>query len=154
MNPFYRKPKPETMKKNREIARTQYKEEMEWLKDNLDTLAKTKNKFMIEMYTILVSGGRKITPKMADAIKNGIERCKNHPKFNPVSKVEAEAKLKPILEKIVMVERLAEQKNDKALGFVQKVKEYVKMNYRVTKKQMQALNKVYKRCSEDLFKDE
>ena len=152
MNPFYRKPKPETMKKNRDIARTQYKEEMEWLKDNLDILSKTKNKFMIEMYTILISGGRKITPKMADAIKNGIERCKNNPKFNPVLKTEAEAKLKPILEKIVMVERLAEQKNDKALGFIHNVKEYVKNNYRVTKKQMEALNKVYKRCSEDLFK--
>ena len=152
MNPFYRKPKPETMKKNREIARTQYKDEMQWLKDNLQTLTETKNKFMIEMYTILVSGGRKITPKMADAIKNGIERCKNNPKFNPVLQTEAEAKLKPILEKIAMVERLAESKNDKALGFVQKVKEYVKMNYRITKKQMQALNKVYKRCSEDLFK--
>ena len=152
MNPFYRKPKPETMKTNREIARTQYKEEMEWLKDNLQTLTETKNKFMIEMYTILVSGGRKITPKMGDAIKNGIERCKNNPKFNPVLKTEAEAKLGPILEKIAMVERLAEQKNDKALGFIQNVKEYVKNNYRVTKKQMEALNKVYKRCSEDLFK--
>ena len=140
------------MKTNREIARTQYKEEMQWLKDNLDILTKTKNKFMIEMYTILVSGGRKITPKMADAIKNGIERCKNNPKFNPVLKTEAEAKLRPILEKIAMVERLAEQKNDKALGFIQNVKEYVKNNYRVTKKQMTALNKVYKRCSEDLFK--
>ena len=153
-NPFYRKPKPETMKTNREIARTQYKEEMEWLKDNLDTLAKTKNKFMIEMYTILVSGSRKITPKMADAIKNGIERCKNNPKFNPVLKTEAEAKLKPILEKIAMVERLAESKGDRALEFIQNVKQYVKNNYRVTKKQMTALNKVYKRCSEDLFKDE
>ena len=154
MNPFYRKPKPETMKTNREIARTQYKEEMEWLKDNLQTLTETKNKFMIEMYTILISGGRKITPKMADAIKNGIERCKNHPKFNPVSKTEAEAKLKPILEKIAMVERLAESKGDRALEFIQNVKQYVKNNYRVTKKQMTALNKVYKRCSEDLFKDE
>ena len=154
MNPFYRKPKPETMKNNREIARTQYKEEMEWLKDNLDTLTKTKNKFMIEMYTILISGGRKITPKMADAIKNGIERCKNNPKFNPVLKTEAEAKLKPILEKVVMVERLAEQKGDRALEFVQSVKQYVKNNYRITKKQMEGLNKVYKRCSEDLFKDE
>ena len=140
------------MKTNREIARTQYKDEMQWLKDNLQTLTKTKNKFMIEMYTILVSGGRKITPKMGDAIKNGIERCKNNPKFNPVLKTEAEAKLRPILEKIAMVERLAEQKNDKALGFIQNVKEYVKNNYRVTKKQMTALNKVYKRCSEDLFK--
>ena len=154
MNPFYRKPKPETMKKNREIARTQYKEEMQWLKDNLDTLAKTKNKFMIEMYTILVSGGRKITPKMADAIKNSIQKCKNNPKFNPLLQTEAKAKLQPILEKIAMVERLAESKNDRALEFIQNVKEYVKNNYRVTKKQMTALNKVYKRCSEDLFKDE
>ena len=142
------------MKTNREIARTQYKEEMQWLKDNLDILTKTKNKFMIEMYTILVSGGRKITPKMGDAIKNGIERCKNNPKFNPVLKTEAEAKLKPILEKVVMVERLAEQKGDRALEFVQSVKQYVKNNYRITKKQMEGLNKVYKRCSEDLFKDE
>ena len=152
MNPFYRKPKPETMKKNREIARTQYKDEMQWLKDNLQTLTETKNKFMIEMYTILVSGSRKITPKMADAIKNGIKRCNNNPKFNPVLQTEAEAKLKPIMEKIAMVEKLAESKNDKALGFIQNVKEYVKNNYRVTKKQMEALNKVYKRCSEDLFK--
>ena len=34
-------------------------------------------------------------------------------------------------------------------------KNYVKMNHRITKKQMTALNKVYKRVSEDLFdKDE
>ena len=155
MNPFYRKPKPETMKNNREIARTQYKEEMEWLKDNLQTLTETKNKFMIEMYTILISGSRKITPKMADAIRNGIKRCKNNPKFNVVLQTEADAKIKPILEKIVMVERLAEEKGDRALRFVQNVKTYVKANYRITKKQMEGLNKVYKRCSEDLFnKDE
>ena len=106
------------------------------------------------MYTILITGSRKITPKMATAIRNSIEKCKNNPLYNPELKAEAYEKLKPILEKIVMVERLAESKNDKALGFIQNVKEYVKNNYRVTKKQMEALNKVYKRCSEDLFKDE
>ena len=152
MNKFYRKPKPETMKKNRETYVKLYKEEIKWLKNNIQTLTETKNKFMIEMYTILISGSRKITPKMADAIKNGIERCKKHPKFNDVVRLEQESKLKPILEKIAMVEKLAESKNDKALGFIQNVKEYVKNNYRVTKKQMEALNKVYKRCSEDLFK--
>ena len=152
MNRFYKKPKPETMKKNRETYAELYKEEIKWLKENLQTITETKNKFMIEMYTILISGSRKITPKMADAIKNGIHRCKNHPKFNDVVRLEQEAKLKPIMEKIAMVERLAESKNDKALGFIQNVKEYVKTNYRVTKKQMEALNKVYKRCSEDLFK--
>jgi len=152
MNRFYKKPKPETIQKNRETYAELYKEEIKWFGENLQTLIETKNKFMIEMANILVTGSRKITPKMEDAIKNGISRCMNNPKFNPVLQIEAEAKLKPILEKIAMVEKLAESKNDKALGFIQNVREYVTNNYRVTKKQMEALNKVYKRCSEDLFK--
>ena len=152
MNRFYKKPKPETMKKNRETYAKLYPNEIKWLKDNLQTLTEMKNNFMIEMYTILITGSRKITPKMANAIMDGIKRCNNNPKFNDVLRIEQEAKLQPIMEKIVMVEKLAESKNDKALGFIQNVKEYVKNNYRVTKKQMEALNKVYKRCSEDLFK--
>ena len=152
MNRFYRKPKPETMKKNREEYAKLYPNEIKWLKNNLQTLTQTKNKFLIDMYTILISGSRKITTKMATAISNGIERCKNNPNFNEDVRQSEEARLKPILEKIAMVEKLAESKNDKALGFIQNVKQYVKNNYRVTKKQMEALNKVYKRCSEDLFK--
>ena len=149
---YYRKPKPETMKKNRESYAEIFKYEIKWFKENLQTLTKTKNKFLIDMYTILISGSRKITPKMAAAIKNGIEKCKNNPLYNPELKTEAMEKLKPILEKIVMVERLAEKKNDRAQTFVRSVKQYVQMNYRITKKQMEGLNKIYKRCSEDLFK--
>ena len=142
------------MQKNREDYKKLYVNEIKWLKSNLQTLTLTKNKFMIDMYTILITGNRKITPKMGDAIKNGVQRCKSSPRFNPELQTEAEAKLQPILEKIAIVERLAESKNDKGLEFIQNVKQYVKTNYRVTKKQMSALNKVYKRCSEDLFKDE
>jgi len=152
VNNFYTKPKPETMKKNREVYVDVFEKEIKWLKSNLQTLTLTKNKFMIDMYTILITGNRKITPKMADAIKNGVQRCKSSPRFNPELQTEAEAKLQPILEKIAIVERLAESKNDKGLEFIQNVKQYVKTNYRVTKKQMEALNKVYKRCGEDLFK--
>ena len=154
MNNFYKKPKPETVQKNREEYAKLYKDEIKWFGENLHVLVETKNKFMIEMANILVTGNRKITPKMGDAIKNGVQRCKSSPRFNPELQIEAEVKLKPILEKIAMVERLAESKNDKALEFIQNVKQYVKTNYRVTKKQMEALNKVYKRCGEDLFKDE
>ena len=152
MNRFYKKPKPETMKKNRETFAKLYPNEIKWLKDNLQTLTELKNNFMIEMYTILITGSRKITPKMANAIMNGIKRCQNNPRFNDVLRIEQEAKLKPILEKIVKVERLAEQKNDKGQSFVRSIKQYVQMNYRITKKQMEGLNEVYKRCSEDLFK--
>ncbi len=109
---------------------------------------------MIDMYTILITGSRKITPKMATAIINSIDKCKSNPNFNEDVRIEAEAKLKPILEKVAMVERLAEAKGDRALEFVQSVKQYVKNNYRITKKQMEGLNKVYKRVSEDLFNDD
>ena len=152
MNRFYRKPKPETMKKNRETYRKQYKDEILWLKTNLKKLTESKNKFLIDMYTILISGSRKITPKMESAIINGIIKCKNSPLYNEELRKDAEERLKPILEKIAMVERLAEQKGDKAIDFIKNVKNYVKTNHRVTKKQMDSLNKVYKRVSEDLFK--
>jgi hypothetical protein len=151
MNRFYRKPKPSTMKQNRELYAKLYPNEIKWLSDNFDKIQK-HNKFLLDMYMILRTGARKITPKMANAIMNSISKCKNNPLYNEVARVEQEAKLQPIMEKIAMVERLAESKNDKALGFIQNIKEYVKTNYRVTKKQMEALNKVYKRCSEDLFK--
>ena len=140
------------MRKNRELYAEAYKDEIKWFKENIQTLQKSKNKFLVDMYTIMITGSRKITPKMASAIRNSIEKCKNNPLYNPELKTEAMEKLKPILEKIVMVERLAEKKNDKAQTFVRSVKQYVQMNYRITKKQMEGLNKIYKRCSEDLFK--
>ena len=42
MNRFYRKPKPETMKNNRESYAELYKDEIKWLKDNLQDITKTK----------------------------------------------------------------------------------------------------------------
>ena len=97
MNKFYRKPSPETMRKNRESYKEVFKEEIIWFKKNVATLQHTKNKFLIDMYTILITGSRKITPKMASAIKNGIEKCKNNPLFNEELRLEADKKLKPIL---------------------------------------------------------
>ena len=111
-NRFYRKPKPETMKKNRETYAEAYKDEIKWFKDNLQTLTLTKNKFLIEMYTILISGSRKITPKMGTAIKTSIEKCKNNPNYNESLREEAETKLKAILVKIIVVLALAEGKDD------------------------------------------
>ncbi len=152
MNKFYRKPKPETMRKNRELYLETYKDELKWFKENIQTLQKSKNKFLVDMYTIMVTGSRKITPKMASAIRNGIERCKNNPLYNEELKEEASEKLKPILSKINMVMAMAEAKNDKAVDFIKNVENYVRTNYRITKKQMESLNKVYKRVSENLFK--
>jgi len=152
MNRFYKKPKPETMKANREFYADTFKKEIKWLGDNLTKLQSNKNKFLIDMYTILVTGSRKITPKMATAIQNGIKRCNNHPKYNEALRIEADAKLKPILEKISLVRLAAEKRGDYAIQFIDDVLAKTKQNYKISKKQMEALNKIYKRCSEDLFK--
>ena len=50
-----------------------------------------------------------------------------------------------------MVLAMAEAKNDKGVDFIKNVDDYVRTNFRITKKQMEALNKVYKRVTEDLF---
>ena len=149
-NKFYRKPKPETMKKNRELYRKNYKAEIDWIKENLSVVQK-HNKFLYDMYMILITGSRKITPKMESAIVNGVVKCKNSPLYNDELREEADEKLRPILDKIKMVKSLAEQKGDYGLDFIENVENYVKTNHKITKKQMTALNKVYKRCSEDLF---
>ena len=151
MNRFYRKPKPETMKKNREAYAEIFEKEIKWCKDNLQTLTQNKHKFLIEMYTILISGSRKVTPKMATAIKTSIGKCKMDPRYDETLQIEATEKLKPILAKINVVLAMAEAKNDKGVDFIKNVQGYVKTNYRITKKQMEALNKIHKRVSEDLF---
>ena len=150
-NRFYRKPLPETMKKNRETYQKAYSDEIKWMKDNLKTLTHN-NKFLVDMYSILVTGSRKITPKMESAIINSVTKCKNSPVYNEELREEADKKLKPILNKIDMVLSMAKDKEDGAFDFIQNVKDYVHTNHRITKKQMEALNKVHKRCSEDLFK--
>ena len=152
MNRFYRKPKPETMKKNREAYKEVFETEMSWLKENVGKLTQNKHKFLIDMYQILITGSRKITPKMATAIKTSIEKCKNNPNYNESLREEAETKLKPILAKINIVRAMADGKKDYSIDFIKDVELYVRKNFRITKKQMNGLNKIYKRLTDDLFK--
>ena len=143
MNKFYRKPKPETMRENRAQYMKIYDEQIKWFQANLDSLIKHKNKFLIEMYTILITGNRKITPKMESAINNGIQRCSNDPRYNEDVKQKVMEKLKPILEKITLLEGFAATNNDRSLPFIKSVKEYIQKNHRVSKKQLEGLNKIY-----------
>ena len=143
-NPFYKKPKPSTMKANREIARKHFKKELKWLKDNIDKLTKNKHKFLIEMYMILVTGNRRFTDKMLSATRKSIKKCMNNPNYNVLLKTEANEKIRPILSKINIVLIQAESKGHRGIGFIESIKDYVLKNYRITQKQMTALNKIYK----------
>ena len=112
MNRFYRKPKPETMKKNREFYKGAFETEIKWLKENVSKLTMNNHKFLIDMYTILVTGSRKVTQKMATAIKTSIGKCKMNPLYNEELREEADKKLQPILGKINVVKVMAEAKDD------------------------------------------
>jgi len=145
---YYNKPKPETILKNKENNQKLYSKEIKWCQDNLESIS--KDKFLMDMYGILITGKRKMTPKMIESV----QRSMTSPKYDKVKQIEAQKKLEPILEKISLVLKMAEHKGDKAVDFISNVKEYVETNFRITKKQMEGLNKVYKRVSEDLFKKE
>ena len=147
-NPYYKKPKPSTMKANREIARKHFKKELKWLKDNIDRLTKNKHKFLIEMYMILVTGNRRFTDKMLSATRKSIKKCMNNPNYNVLLKTEAAEKIRPILSKINTVLIRAEVKEHRSVGFIENIKDYVLRNYRITPKQMESLNKIYKELND------
>jgi hypothetical protein len=136
------------MKANREIARKHFKKELKWLKDNIDRLTKNKHKFLIEMYMILVTGNRRFTDKMLSATRKSIEKCKNNPNYNILIKAEADDKIRPILAKINIVLIQAESKGHRGIGFIESIKDYVLKNYRITPKQMESLNRIYKELND------
>ena len=146
---YYHKPKPETKLKNREEYKKLYSTEIKWLKENL-TLLKA-DKFMIDMYTILITGSRKMSPKMITAVRTNM----NSPQYDTVTMIERQEKIKPILEKIHMVLELVKEmdegkdeyyiKNYSPLSFVTSIMGQLKKRGRLSEKQMGGLNKVYKK---------
>jgi len=145
----YRKTKPETKLKNREEYKKLYSTEIKWLKDNLNLLK--DDKFMIDMYTILVTGSRKMTPKMIESVRKNM----NSSQYDPIKMIERQEKIKPILEKINMVLTLVKEvdegkddyyvKNYSAKPFVTSIMNQLKKRGSLSEKQMTGLNKVYKR---------
>ena len=146
---FYRAPKPETKLKNREENMKLYSTEIKWLKENLNLLK--DDKFMIDMYTILVTGSRKMSPKMITAVRTNM----NSPQYDTVTMIERQEKIKPILEKIHMVLSLVKEmdegkddyyiKNYSPLSFVTSIMNQLKTRGKLSENQMAGLNKVYKK---------
>ena len=146
---YYRKTNPETKLKNREEYKKLYSTEIKWLKENLNLLK--DDKFMIDMYTILITGSRKMSPKMITAVRTNM----NSPQYDVVTMIERQEKIKPILEKIQMVLELVKEmdegkddyyiKNYSPLSFVSSIMNQLKTRGTLTEKQMTGLNKVYKK---------
>ena len=137
------------MKKNRELYKELYPKELAWCRENVEHFK--NDKFLFDMYTILITGSRKMTPKMIGAVQKAMV----NPKYDPIKMIERKDKMKPILEKInrvwELVAEIDEGKNDwylanySALPFVNSLKKQFESNAMLSEKQMSALNKVYKK---------
>ena len=146
---YYRKTKPETKLKNRDEYKKLYSTEIKWLKENLSLLK--DDKFMIDMYTILITGSRKMSPKMITAVRTNM----NSPQYDIVTMIERQEKIKPILEKIQMVLELVKEvdegkddyyiKNYSPISFVESIMKQLKSKGKLSEKQVAGLNKVYKK---------
>ncbi len=130
---------PETMKRNLERNQRDFPDELKWMMESFDLIR--GNNFLLDMYHAMTKGERKITDKMIAAIRKSM----NDPRYNVVKQVEAKAEIQPILEKIDKVLKLVSDKDVsiKTIEFIQSVRNYVESNYRITKKQMQGLNKIW-----------
>ena len=101
---YYKKPNPETVKKWVENNKKLYSKEIKSLKEIITYNSKIKKKdnFTSDMLIALLSG-RKITPKMEDAINNIIKR--NDPKY----RAERLDWLETILPKINLLKAMLEK---------------------------------------------
>ena len=153
MNKFYKKASPETMKKNRALYEELYSKEIKWCKEHLEELK--DNKFIMDMYMILISGSRKMSPKMIAAVQKAMK----NPIYDPVKRIERQEQIKPILEKIslliTMIEKLDGNKIHtqwSSYKFVLSCQKQATENLRLSEKQMSALNKTWKKYNDRLDK--
>ena len=144
------------MKNRREEYKKLYSEEMKWFKDSMDMI-KT-DKFLIDMYTIMITGNRPMSPKML----NAVHKAMRNPMYNKVEFIKRKEKIRPILEKIAFVENLVNtiddgksayyMENYSAINFVKSLRKQIETKLTLSEKQMLGLNKVFKRYNNQLEK--
>ena len=148
---FYRKPSKETMDKRKEEYAETYSEQIKWFKENMSKL--NNNMFLLDMYSILVTGSRPMSEKMIGAVNKAMKS----PQYSDVEMAKRHEKIKPVLEKVdvvyQMVRKCDEDKNShylqnySALPFVESIKKQLTDRGTLSEKQMGALNKVFKKYS-------
>ena len=141
--------KSEAAKKRKEEYSKKYTSLIERLNE-LNEMGKVYG-FIKDMYKVLITGSRPFTDKMYQSTIEALSRSE----FDEAKMVEQKANAKGLIEKVNIVYDLVTQldSNKKqyyidtysAIPFVESVKEQVEKRYWLSKKQMEGLNKVYKK---------
>ena len=155
MNRFYKKPKKETIQKRQLEFSKKYTQEIKWLETN--PIAK-KDNFLMDMLNVLKSGERPFSEKMHMSVK----RAMTNPRFDIKKNIELKGKIDAIKQKVEVLMELVrsvdEHKGDyyvqnySAIGFVRSIRDQLDDGRYLSKKQLQALNKVFKRYTKSMDK--
>ena len=154
---YFKKAKPETIQKRKEEYKEQFSEQIEWFEENMNLIK--GNTFLVDMYSILVTGSRPVSQKMLSSINAAMVNWR----YNPKMRAEKEAKMKPIIEKINVLKDMVEAVDGNrvntrysAYSFVQSLLDQAQSRLSLSEKQMSALIKCYKKYNlkfETLFKE-
>ena len=155
MNRFYKKPSKETIQKRQLEFSKKYKQEITWLENN--QIAQ-KDNFLKDMLNVLKSGERPFSEKMHMSVKKAM----TNPRFDIKKNIELKGKIDAIKQKVDvlvdLVRSVDEHKgeyyiqNYSAIRFVRSIQNQLEDGRYLSKKQLQALNKVFKRYSKSMDK--
>ena len=152
---YRRKSSPHTMKKWIEYNKKEYGVQIIALKEivNKQVLdAGNSDTFTSDMLVALISG-RKITPKMENAINNIIIRN------SPEEMNKRNDWVERVVPKIIMVREMISDTSwttgyrGETHNFINSVIEQAKSRKTLSKKQMEAVNKVYLKCKKNIDKN-
>ena len=155
MNRFYKKPKKETIQKRQLEFSKKYTPEIKWLETN--PIAKNDN-FLMDMLKVLKTGNRPFSEKMHMSVKKAM----TNPRFDIKKNIELKGKIDAIKQKVEVLSELVRSvdefkgeyyiQNYSAIGFVHSIQEQLESGRYLSKKQLLALNKVFKRYTKSMDK--
>ena len=155
MNRFYKKPNKETIQKRQLEFSKKYTQEITWLENN--QIAQ-KDNFLMDMLKVLKSGERPFSEKMHIAVRKAM----TNPRFDIKKNIELKGKIDAIKQKVEvlvdLVRSVDEHKGDyyvqnySAIHFVRSIQNQLDSGRYLSKKQLQALNKVFKRYNTSMDK--
>ena len=152
---YRRKSSPHTMKKWIEYNKKEYSEEITALKEIINKQVLdigNSDTFTSDMLVALISG-RKITPKMKNAINNIIIRN------SPEEMTKRDEWVEKVVPKIIMVREMISDTSwttgyrGDTHNFINSIIEQAKSRKTLSKKQMEAVNKVYLKCKKNIDKN-
>ena len=141
---YYRSPSKETVEKRKKEFSEKFSNEIKELRRIIHTCS--RDEFVLSMYNVLNSGERPFTEKMYYSVQKIIRNS------TPDKLKKKEEKINSIVGKLMMVKEMIEVVDggriaygDSAYGFIMDIKDQAEKRMGLSRKQMEAVNKVYKK---------